>query len=115
MKYSRIFQLAAIVVFAIAATPASATVSQDVQFRLINIERRLDQIQQRVDFLERSIQNNAASPQVDTSLLTQSILETQRQQLMLAEQVVTMQKQMLELQKKIDQLSEKKDPELKKK
>lgn len=103
MKYSRIFRLAAIAVFLIAVTPASAT--QDNQFRLINIERRLDQLQQRVDFIERNMQSSA--PAVDTSLLTQSILETQRQQLLLAEQVVTLQKQMLEMQKRIDGLSEK--------
>ncbi|QQS48616.1 MAG: hypothetical protein IPM66_08320 [Acidobacteriota bacterium] len=103
-----LFRLAAITLFVIVATPASATVTQDVQFRLINLERRIDQLQQRVDFLERSIQNKSTFPAVDTTVLTQSILETQRQQLVLAEQVVTMQKQMLEMQKKIDQLSEKK-------
>ncbi|MGE0104669.1 MAG: hypothetical protein AB7H86_19675 [Blastocatellales bacterium] len=101
-----LLRLAAIAAFVIVATPASATVTQDNQFRLINIERRLDQLQQRVDFIERNLQSNA--PAVDTSLLTQSILETQRQQLLLAEQVVNLQKQMLEMQKKIDQLSEKK-------
>ncbi len=110
-------RLTAIIFFVIIATPASASINapQDVQFRLINIERRIDQLQQRVDFIERSQQSSVASPSADTSLLTQAILETQRQQLSLAEQIVTMQKQMLEMQKRIDQLSEKEKPEPKKK
>ncbi len=109
MKKFRIIRLAAATMLILLASPAEASLQtpQDIQFRLINLERRIDQLQQRVDFLERSIQS-AAAPSVDTTVLTQSILETQRQQLVLAEQVVMMQKQMLEMQKKIDQLSEKK-------
>ncbi len=79
---------------------------QDLTFRLMNIERRLDQLQSRVDTVERTLQNQALGNN-SSSLSTQALFELQRQQLSLAEQVVTMQRQMLEMQKAIDRLSEK--------
>ncbi|HKX32525.1 MAG TPA: hypothetical protein VJ302_32865 [Blastocatellia bacterium] len=79
--------------------------AQDLNFRLLNLERRLDQLQVRVDFVERALQSqnlNRGNEPNSASL----VLELQRQQLSLAEQVVTMQKQMLAMQKTIDQLRE---------
>ncbi len=85
--------------------PNTDSRTQDQTFRLMNIERRLDQLQSRVDFIERAIQNremrSAASPNVST----EALLELQRQQLSLAEQLVTMQRRMLEMQKAIDRLA----------
>ena len=76
---------------------------QDLTFRLMNIERRLDQMQPRIDFLERVQQ----SPTINQSsnMTTAAVLDLQRQQLSMAEQILTMQRQMLEMQKKIDHLT----------
>jgi hypothetical protein len=68
----------------------------------MNIERRLDQLQIRVDTVERAFQSQAMNNSGSSNYSTQALLELQRQQLSLAEQVVTMQKQMLELRKEID-------------
>ena len=78
--------------------------AQDLNFRLINIERRLDQLQVRVDFVERTLQSQSLNRGNDPNSSSQLVLELQRQQLSLAEQVITMQKQMLAMQKAIDQL-----------
>jgi hypothetical protein len=70
----------------------------------MNIERRVDQLQSRVDFIERSQQNqalNVATP----SLPNQALQELQQRQSLLAEQLVTTQKQMLELKKEIDRVA----------
>lgn len=79
---------------------------QDLTFRLLNIERRLDQLQQRVDSVERAQLNQslgppgrAAGPSIET------VLEMQRQQLVTAEQVTLVQRQLLELRKQVDQLA----------
>jgi len=77
---------------------------QDLTFRLMNIERRLDQMQVRVDYLERAQQSQPLNNQ-SSNIATTAILDLQRQQTSLAEQVVTLQRQMLEMQKKIDQLT----------
>ena len=79
---------------------------QDINYRLINVERRLDQLQQRVDFIERNIQNQNLSNTNSANNSTAIVLELQRQQLALAEQIVTLEKRMLEQQKTIDQLRE---------
>ena len=86
-------------------TPTAAH-SQDQSFRLINIERRLDQLQGRVDFIERAQQNQNLTSATTSNVSTQAVLDLQRQQLALAEQVVTMQRRLLEMQKTIDQLTE---------
>ena len=80
--------------------------TQDQSFRLINIERRLDQLQGRLDFLERARQNQSLNNINSANVSTQAVLDLQRQQLALAEQVVTMQRRLLEMQKTIDQLTE---------
>ena len=77
---------------------------QDLTFRLMNIERRLDQMQVRVDYLERAQQSQPLNNQ-SSNMTTSAILDLQRQQTSLADQVVTMQRQMLEMQKKIDRLT----------
>ncbi|MBS1788364.1 MAG: hypothetical protein JST85_11620 [Acidobacteria bacterium] len=90
----------------LAITTPTADYAQDPNFRLMNVERRLDQLQMRIDFVERAQQAlslNATGNQMTPA----AVLELQRQQLSMADQMVTMQKQMLEMQKAIDRLSEK--------
>ncbi len=99
--------------FAPTATTGGGT--QDLTFRLMNIERRLDQLQSRVDIVERTLQNQTMSSAGSSSVSTQMLLDMQRQQLQLAEQLVTMQKQMLEMQKAIDRLSERRTDQEKEK
>jgi hypothetical protein len=96
--------LAAIVLLSLSLAPATTTGNnaQDPTFRLMNIERRLDQLQIRVDAVERAFQSQALSNSGSSNVSTQALLEVQRQQFSLAEQLVTMQKQMLELKKEID-------------
>lgn len=95
------------VVLLLTSLTSSATrdnSAQDQGFRLMNIERRVDQLQSRVDFIERSQQNqalNVATP----SLPNQALQELQQRQSLLAEQLVTTQKQMLELKKEIDRVA----------
>ncbi len=96
---------------------STADYSQDQSFRLMNIERRLDQLQSRVDFIERTQQNQAMQSATSTSnLTTEAVLELQRMNLSLAGQVVQMQKRMLDMQKAIDRISEREgNPEKKEK
>lgn len=97
----------------LAITTPTADFSQDPNFRLMNVERRLDQLQMRIDFVERAQQSqslNATGKQITPA----AVLELQRQQISMAEQMVLMQKQMLEMQKAIDRLSGKPLPEEKK-
>jgi hypothetical protein len=102
LKSAAIF--AAIVLLLVGLAPAT-TISnnaQDQTFRLMNIERKLDQLQIRVDAIERAFQSQALSNVGSSNVSTQALLDLQRQQLSLAEQLVTMQRQMLELKKEID-------------
>ena len=90
----------------LAITTPTADYAQDPNFRLMNVERRLDQLQMRIDFVERAQQAmslNATGNQMTPA----AVLELQRQQISMADQMVTMQKQMLGMQKEIDRLSEK--------
>ena len=95
---------AVIVLLSVSLSPATTTGNnaQDLTFRLMNIERKLDQLQIRVDSVERAFQSQALSNTGSSNVSTQALLELQRQQLSLAEQLVTMQRQMLELRKEID-------------
>ncbi len=90
----------------LAITTPTADLSQDPNFRFLNIERRLDQLQYRVDALER-IQQTQSLNATSANITPAAVLELQRQQISLAEQAITMQKQMLEMQKTIDRLTEK--------
>src|SRR5262249_48318323 len=88
---------------------------QDQTFRLMNVERRLDQLQARVDFIERAQQNQAATANTSGSNMTAAaVLELQRMQVSLADQVVQLQKRMLEQQKTIDQLLDRENKQEKK-
>ncbi len=89
-----------------APTATTSSRQQDLTFRLMNIERRLDQLQSRVDIVERTLQNQTMSSAGSSNVSTRMLLDLQRQHLSLAEQMVTMQKQMLGMQKAIDRLSE---------
>lgn len=107
------YLIISVLLLALFAIPTqTADTSQDQTFRLSNIERRLDQLQIRIDYIERSQQTQSLNS-ASSNATTQSILELQRQQLSLAEQLVTMQRQMLELKKEIDRLSERSMPERK--
>lgn len=103
--------LLALAMLPVIAPPTSTTGAQDQTFRLMNVERRLDQLQIRVDAVERSVQSmmisaaNQANSQNSSDIATRALLELQRQQLSMAEQVVMMQKRMLEMQKAIDRLT----------
>ena len=102
LKSAAIF--AAIVLLLLSLAPATTTGNnaQDLTFRLMNIERKLDQLQIRVDTVERAFQSQALSNTGSSNASTQALLELQQRQLLLADQLVTMQKQMLELRKEID-------------
>jgi len=102
LKSAAVF--AAIVLLSVSLAPATVTSNnaQDLNFRLMNIERRLDQLQIRVDGVERAFQSQALSNTGSSNASTQSLLELRQQQLLLAQQLVAMQKQMLELKKEID-------------
>jgi hypothetical protein len=102
LKSAAIF--AAIVLLSVSLAPATATSNnaQDLNFRLMNIERKLDQLQIRVDTVERAFQSRALSNTGSSNVSTQALLELQQRQLSMAEQLLTMQKQMLELKKEID-------------
>lgn len=102
LKSAAIF--AAVVLLSVSLAPATVTSNnaQDLTFRLMNIERKLDQLQIRVDGVERAFQSQALSNTGSSNISTQTLLDLQRQQLSLAEQLVTMQRQMLELKKEID-------------
>ena len=95
------------VVLTLTSLTSSATrenSAQDQAFRVMNLERRVDQLQSRLDLLERSQQNqalNAATPNYPT----QALQELQQRQILLAEQLVTTQKQMLELKREIDRVA----------
>ena len=86
---------------------------QDPNYRFATIERRLDQLQMRMDLFERAVQNQAMAPRPDAT--TAMMQELQRQNLQLAEQLVQLQRRTLEMQKAIDQLRENAAPERKEK
>ncbi len=111
---------AAIILLSLSLAPATTTGSnaQDITFRLMTIERRLDQLQIRMDTVERAYQNQAVNNSGSSNLSTQTLLELQRTQLSINEQLVLMQRQMLELKKELDrrglgESDQKKDPEKK--
>jgi len=96
--------LAAIVLLSVSLAPATVTSNnaQDVTFRLINIERKLDQLQIRVDTVERAFQSQSLNNTGSSNASTQVLLDLQQQQFSLAQQLLTMQKQMLEMRKELD-------------
>lgn len=89
----------------LAITTPTADLAQDPNFRLMNVERRLDQLQMRIDFVERAQQAQSLNA-TSANMTPAAVLELQRQQISMGEQMVLMQRQMLEMQKTIDRLSE---------
>jgi hypothetical protein len=102
LKSAAIF--AAIVLLFVSLAPATTTnnSAQDQTFRMMNIERKLDQLQLRVDAIERAVQTQALSNTGSSNISTQALLDLQRTQLSMTQQLVIIQKQMLELKKEID-------------
>ena|SRR5262245_51763978 len=99
----------------LANVAPTGDLSQDLSFRLQTIERRLDQLQIRVELIDRAQQNQAMNANPRTSdLTTTAVLELQRVQNSLAEQVLQLQKRTLDLQKTIDQLSDRENKQEKK-
>jgi hypothetical protein len=94
-----------LILLAAVAVPNAAP-QQDPTFRLMTLERRVDQLQQRLDFSERNQQNQVLNQGNTRNYNNELLLEIQRQQLSLAQQTVEMQQRMLEMQKTIDRLSE---------
>ena len=102
LKSAATFAAIILLLVSLAPAPATSNNAQDLNFRLINIERKVDQLQIRVDAVERAFQNQALSNTGQSNVSNQALLELQRLQLSISEQLVTMQKQMLELKKEID-------------
>lgn len=94
-----------LMLLAAVAVPNAAP-QQDPTFRLMTLERRVDQLQQRLDFIERNQQNQVLNQGNTRNYNNELLNEIQRQQLSLAQQTVEMQQRMLEMQKTIDRLSE---------
>lgn len=97
-----------LVLLAVTTLSAASTNApqQDPTFRLMTIERRLDQMQQRLDFVERNQQTQTLNAGNTRNYNNDLLLEIQRQQLSLAQQTVELQQRMLEMQKTIDRLTE---------
>jgi hypothetical protein len=83
---------------------STAQVGPDQDFRIINIERRLEQLQVRLDMIERTQQNQAVSAS-NSSATIEALLQMQRQQIELLQEVTLLQQRVLQLQKTVDQLS----------
>jgi hypothetical protein len=105
-RSARIFVSITAVLSLLSITTPTGDLTQDVNFRLNNIERRLDQVQQRMEFIERTLQNQSFNRANDSNSATAAVLEIQRKQLSLAEQVLLLDKRMLEMQKTIDRMRE---------
>src|SRR5262249_7354019 len=85
---------------------AATRFGQDQNFRLMNLERRVDQLQQRLDYVERAQQNQSLNTGNTSNRNQEVVLELQRQFFNQGQQVIILQKQMLELRKEVDQLTE---------
>jgi hypothetical protein len=105
-RSARVFLSITALLSLLSINTPTGDLAQDVNFRLGNIERRLDQIQQRVDFFERTLQNQSFNRTTDSNAATTAVLELQRKQLSLAEQVLLLERRMLEMQKTIDRMRE---------
>ncbi len=89
-----------------AGTPSARTSpQQDMTFRVINLERQVETLRMRLDFLEQSSRQPVAADPLTTPV--PPTIDLQRQILALAEQQVLMQTQLLELKKSVDRLGEK--------
>ena len=91
----------AVCYFALTSLATVTPPPQDANFRLLNLERRCDQQQQRIDALERQLQNQSLAGIADPN--RELMIEMQRQQLSLNQHLLTLQQQQLELKKAFDQ------------
>jgi hypothetical protein len=105
-RSARVFLIITVLLSLLAITTPTGDLAQDVNFRLVNIERRLDQVQQRVDFMERTLQNQSFNRAGDSNATTAAVLEMERKQLSLTEQILLLERRMLEMQKTIDRMRE---------
>ena len=99
-----------VAIISLFALPTGVAPTQpDINFRLNTIERRIDQMQMRVDSMERELRTQALlqSPERSTS-----VTDLRQQYVGLSEQVSLMQLQLVEVRKTLDKLSqpEQKDP-----
>ena len=102
LKSAAIFAAIVLLLVSLATATTTNNNAQDQTFRLMNIERRLDQLQIRMDSIERAFQSQALNNAGSSNISTQALLDMQRTQLSMTQQLVTIQKQMLELKKEID-------------
>jgi hypothetical protein len=105
-RSARVFLIITALLSLLAITTPTGDLAQDVNFRLVNIERRLDQVQQRVDFMERTLQNQSFNRAGDSNATTAAVLEMERKQLSLTEQILLLERRMLDMQKTIDRMRE---------
>jgi hypothetical protein len=108
-RSARVFLSITALLLLLSVTTPTGDLTQDVNFRLLNIERRIDQMQQRVDSIERALQSQAFNNNrttTDPTIATTAILDLQRKQISLSEQVLLLEKRMLEMQKTIDRQRE---------
>ncbi len=99
-----------VAIISLFAVPTGVTPSQpDVNFRLNTIERRIDQMQIRVDGMERELRTQALLQSPERSA---GVNDLRQQYVGLSEQVSVMQLQLVEVRKTLDKLTEpaSKDP-----
>jgi hypothetical protein len=92
--------LAGLMMLSLLPNAAPLSAQQDATFRLMNLERRCDQLERRNDALERLMQNQALAGANDP--YRELMIDMQRQQLSFQQQILTMQQQQLEMKKTID-------------
>jgi hypothetical protein len=96
-----------------ASSSRTEAAPQSLDFRISIIERRIDQLQNRIDSLDREQRMQSMQTPNNSGRLTESVLELQRQVIGQEQQIILLQQKMLETQKRIDQLTGgvKKEPE----
>ena len=85
----------------------STSATQNIELRISTMERRIDQLQNRVDTVEREQRMQTFSNSTRPAVAPETVQELQRQYLSLAEQMVQLQRRMLEVQKALDAKQEK--------
>lgn len=98
---ARVFLSITALLFLLSDTTRTGDLQQDLNFRLMNLERRFDQLQIRVNFIERTVQTQSLNKPNDSTAV---VLDLQRKQISLTEQIVLLEKRMFEMQKTIDQM-----------
>jgi hypothetical protein len=97
-----------VTLLALVSVLGSAAPTQIIESRLSNIERRLDQVQNRVDSVEREQRMSSISGSSRSDVSQATVLELQRQQNSIAQEVILMQQKMLEMTKALDALNDEK-------